>query len=62
DILRFIIKSRATYLSGKKESLSDKETDALIETLDEIDPRGAFTELKAYLRRLLARPSVVDRT
>lgn len=55
DILRFIVKSRATFLSGKKESISDEETDALIETLDEIDPRSAFKELKAYLRRLLAR-------
>lgn len=55
DILRFIIKSRATYLAGKKESLTDKQVDALIETLDEIDPRGAFKETKAYIRRMLAR-------
>jgi len=55
DILAFIIKSRATYLSGKKESLSDKEVAALIETLDEIDPRGAFKELKAHIRRMLAK-------
>lgn len=61
DILRFILKSRATFLSGKKESLSDKEVDALMETLEEMDPRGAFKDLKAYLRRQLARPSVVDR-
>lgn len=56
DILRFIVKSRAGYFAEKKESLTDKETDALIETLDEIDPRGAFKETKAYIRRLLARP------
>lgn len=55
DILRFIVKSRATFLSGKKESLSDQEVDALMETLDEIDPRSAFKETKEYLRRLLAR-------
>lgn len=61
DILRFIVKSRATVLSGKKESLTDKEVDALIESLDEIDPRSAFKELKQYIRRQLARPSVVDR-
>lgn len=61
DILRFIVKSRATFLSGKKESLTDKETDALIETLEEIDSRSAFKELKQYLRRRLARPSIVDR-
>lgn len=56
EILRFIVKSRATILSGKKESPTDRETDCLIETLDEIDPRGAFKELKAFIRRQLARP------
>lgn len=61
SILRFIVKSRATHLSGKKDSPSDKEVDALIETLDEIDTRSAFKETRAYIRRLLARPSVVDR-
>jgi hypothetical protein len=55
DILRWIVKSRATMLSGKKESLDDKQVDALIESLDEIDPRSAFKELKAFLRRRLAR-------
>ena len=55
DILTFIIKSRATFLTGKKDSLSDKEVAALIETLDEIDPRGAFKELKAHIRRMLAK-------
>jgi len=54
-ILLFIIKSRATFLSGKKESLSDAQTAALIETLDEIDPRSAFKELKAWIRRMLAK-------
>jgi len=55
DILTFIVKSRATFLSNKKESLSDKEIAALIETLDEIDPRSAFKELMAYIKRLLAK-------
>lgn len=57
NIVRFIVKSRATFLTGKKESLSDKETDALIETLDEINPRSAFKELKSHIRRQLAKPS-----
>jgi hypothetical protein len=35
--------------------LSNEETAALIETLDEIDPRSAFKELAAYIKRLLAR-------
>ena len=55
DILLFIIKSRATLISGKKESLDDKSVKLLIETLDEIDPRSAFKELKAYIKRILAR-------
>ena len=55
DIVLFIMKSRATFLSGKKESLEDKEVAALIETLDEIDPRSAFKELAAYVKRLLAK-------
>ena len=55
DIVLHIIKNRAAFLAGKKDSLSDEETAALIETLDEIDPRSAFKELEAYLRRLLAK-------
>lgn len=55
DILASILKSRATFLSGKKESLSDEKVNALIETLDEIDPRSAFKELKSFIRRLMAR-------
>jgi len=55
DILVVILKSRATFLSGKKDSLSDQDTLALIETLDEIDPRSAFKELTAYIKRLLAK-------
>jgi len=55
DIVLFIVKSRATFLSGKKESLEDDEVAALIETLDEIDPRSAFKELSAHIKRMLAR-------
>ena len=55
EILLFIVKSRATLISGKKESLDDESVKLLIETLDEIDPRSAFKELKAYINRLLAR-------
>ena len=55
DILLFIIKSRVALLTGKKASLSDEEAYGLIETLDEIDPRSAFKELSAYIKRLLAK-------
>jgi len=55
DILLFIVKNRVELLTGKKDSLSDEETYGLIETLDEIDPRSAFKELNAYIKRLLAK-------
>ena len=55
DILAHVLKNRAGHLANKKESLSDDEVKALIETLEEIDTRGAFKELKAHIRRLLAR-------
>ncbi|MCL2810674.1 MAG: hypothetical protein FWD25_02155 [Clostridia bacterium] len=54
-ILLFIIKSRATFLSGKKQSLEDSQVAALIETLDEMETRSAFKELKAWIRRQLAK-------
>ncbi|MCL2153366.1 MAG: hypothetical protein FWH57_10500 [Oscillospiraceae bacterium] len=55
EVLLYVIKNRASYLSGEKENLSDNETVALIETLDEIDPRSAFKELTLYIKRLLAK-------
>jgi hypothetical protein len=54
EILTYVVKNRAAYLAGSKDSLDDAQTQALIETLDEIDIRGAFKELKLYIRRLLA--------
>ena len=54
-ITLFIIKSRAAFISGKKESLSDDLAAALIETLDEIDPRSAFKELKLHINRMLKK-------
>lgn len=55
DILTFIIKNRAGYISGNKEALDDTSVLSLIETLDEINPRSTFKELKAYIIRLLAK-------
>ncbi len=56
EILAFIVKNRASFLSGN-EDLSDADTTLLIETLDEINPRSAFKELKEYIRRLLGKSS-----
>ena len=55
DILLFVVKSRTALLAGKKDSVSDAEAAALVETLDEIDPRSAFKELNSYIKRLLAK-------
>ncbi|MCL1854667.1 MAG: hypothetical protein FWF86_02945 [Clostridia bacterium] len=54
EILLFIVKSRAAFLAGGKDSLDNAQTAALMETLDEIDPRSAFKELRAWIRRMLA--------
>ena len=55
DIIIFVIKSRAALIAGKRDSLDDAQTAALIATLDEIDPRSAFKELKAHINRMQAR-------
>ena len=55
EILIAVVKSRAALATGNKEHLDDTSAALLIETLDEIDPRSAFKELKAYINRLLAR-------
>lgn len=54
-IICHIVKNRASFLANKKETLSDQDVEALIETLDEIDPRSAFKELKNYIRRMLSQ-------
>jgi len=53
DIRLFILKNRAAFLANKREHLSDDEANALMEALDEINPRSAFKELNLYIRRRL---------
>jgi hypothetical protein len=55
EILLLIVKSRAALIANKRKCLEDKQVQALIETLDEIDPRSAFKELKDYIKKQLAR-------
>ena len=55
DILTFVVKNRAAFLASQKEGLDDESVQLLIESLDEIDPRSAFKELKAYITRLLSK-------
>lgn len=55
DLVLFTVRSRVDNLLRGKEGITEEETLALMETLDEIDPRSAFKELKAYFKRRLAR-------
>lgn len=55
DILLFIVKSRTSEISRQKQSLDDDSVELLIESLDEMNPRSAFKELKAHIKRMLSR-------
>lgn len=55
EILQFVVSSRASTLANSKNVLSQDHIVALIETLDEIDPRSAFKDLKNYIKRLQGR-------
>jgi hypothetical protein len=55
EIMIFVVKSRATVIANKRKSLEDDEVAALIETLDEINPRSAFKELRAYIKKQLSK-------
>ena len=54
-ILTYVIQNRAAFLTGRKDHMTNEETLALIESLDEINPRSAFKELKAHIRRMLSK-------
>ena len=55
DIVLFVVKSRAALIASKRESLDDSYAQALIATLDEINPRSAFKELRAHINRMQSR-------
>jgi hypothetical protein len=55
DIVLFVVANRAAHIAGKRDNLDADGTKALIETLDEIDPRSAFKELKLHIKRILKR-------
>ena len=55
ELVRVILKNRAGFIAGTTETLDDAQTDGLLETLDEIDPRSAFKELTQHLKRMLAK-------
>ncbi|MCL2061899.1 MAG: hypothetical protein FWH03_04660 [Firmicutes bacterium] len=55
EILLFVVKNRAAALAKRKDTLSDDEAQALVDCLDEIDPRSPFKELNAHIKRMLAK-------
>ncbi|MDR0273491.1 MAG: hypothetical protein LBI27_09270 [Clostridiales bacterium] len=55
DISMFVLKNRAAFLANKKEHLSDEEATALLEALNEINPRSALKELNLHIRKMLSR-------
>jgi len=55
EIIVHILRSRAALLADRKDPVSVEDGYALLETIDEIDPRSAFKELKLYLRGLKSK-------
>lgn len=55
DVRMFILKNRAAFLANKREHLTDDEANALLDALNEINPRSAFKELNLYLRKRMSR-------
>jgi hypothetical protein len=55
EILLFIIQNRAAHLAGKRENLPEAQAKALLDAIDELDPRSAFKELKLFIRKKMAR-------
>jgi hypothetical protein len=54
DILRRIVQIRTSGLTKNKEYMTPEVTQALIDTLEELDTRSAFKELKAHITRMLS--------
>jgi hypothetical protein len=53
-ILRRIVQINTSNLTKNKEYMSPEMTDALIGTLEELDTRSAFKELKLHITRMLS--------
>jgi len=55
DILLFVLKNRAAFLANKRDHLPDDQAQALLDALNEMNPRSAFKELNLHLRKMLSR-------
>ena len=54
-ILRRIIQIQTSNLTKDKEYMTPEMTDALIDTLEELDVRSAFKEVKLHIQKMSAR-------
>ena len=54
-ILLDVVKNRAAFIANKKDFLGDEAGTALMNTLDEINPKSAFKELSVYIRRMQSK-------
>ena len=54
-ILRRIIQIQTSNLTKDKDYMSPEVTDALIDTLEELDVRSAFKEIKLHIQKMSAR-------
>ena len=54
-ILRRIVQIQTANLTGNKEYMAPEIADALIDTLEELDIRSAFKELKLHIQRMCQR-------
>ena len=52
-VLRRVVQIQTSNLTGNKEYMTPEMTDALIGTLEELDVRSAFKELKLHITRML---------
>jgi len=55
ELLLYVVRCRTSEISRNKEAMDDASVLLLIESLDEMNPRSAFKELKAHINRMLSR-------
>jgi len=53
EILTRVVQNRAAHLAGSRDFLTEAQTTALIDVLDDMCRRSAFKELKLHIRKML---------
>ena len=54
-VLRRIVQIQTSNLTKNKEYMTHDATDALIDTLEELDARSAFKEIKLHIQKMFAK-------